>query len=241
MPPNSVYYTTSFLELQYFFQKTVEKFFLLYYNNWDTGQKNTSIRKDNTMKKECLTLYNIQQDLECIAFEKISKLDDSHLSHIIPTIALTVLLGIFTKSLLIILALSSIAVYQIFRYVKEHREYMGKRNATLDILHKGDISISLEQLSHIAIETIYEPSPHRKSSTKEVKYYHFEGGRSWRDYFPYEHYSWSVEYHLSPQGLENISLKGDEFYYISLRGRSDIAYIYPCKFFELGEELKNKQ
>lgn len=193
------------------------------------------------MKKEELTLYNVREDLIGIAYEKMSKLDDSHLAYIIPTIALTVLLGIFTKSLLIILVLSSIAAYQIFRYIKERKKYTDKRKATLDILQRGNISISVEQLSHIARETIYEPSPHSKSSTKEVKYYHFDGGRSWRDYFPYEHYSWSAEYHLSPKGLENISLQGDEFFYISLKGRHDIAYIYPCKLFELSKELKDKQ
>ena len=203
--------------------------------------KNTSIRKGNTMKKECLTLHNIQQDLEYIAFEKISKLDDSHLAYILPITALAVLIGILLKNILIGLLIFSVAVYHIICYIPERKKYTDKRKATLDILQRGNISISVEQLSHIARETIYEPSPHSKSSTKEVKYYHFDGGRSWRDYFPYEHYSWSAEYHLSPKGLENISLQGDEFFYISLKGRHDIAYIYPCKLFELSKELKDKQ
>ena len=193
------------------------------------------------MNKEELTLYNVREDLIGIAYEKISKVDDRHLSHILPITALAVLLGILLKSILIGLLIFSVAVYHIICYIPERKKYNEKRKATFDILDRGDISITIEQLSHIAVETVYEPSPHRESSTKEVKYYHFEGGRSWRDYFLYEHYTWSEEYHLSPKGLENISLQGDEFFYISLKGRHDIAYIYPCKFFELSKELKDKQ
>ncbi len=50
------------------------------------------------------------------------------------------------------------------------------------------------------------------------------------------------EYYVSPKGLENISIEGDEFYYISLQGYPDVAYIYPCKNFILDEKLmKQKQ
>ena len=38
----------------------------------------------------------------------------------------------------------------------------------------------------------------------------------------------------------NISLQGDEFFYISLQGYYNVAYIYPCKLFELDETLKGK-
>ena len=193
------------------------------------------------MKKEELTLYNVREDLIGIAYEKMSKLDDRHLAYILPITALALMIGILLKNILLGLLIFSVAAYHIICYIPERKKHNDKRKATLDILQRGDISISVEQLSHIARETIYEPSPHRQSSTKEVKYYHFEGGRSWRDYFPYEHYAWSEEYHLSPKGLENISLQGDEFFYISLKGRHDIAYIYPCKLFELSKELKDKQ
>ncbi len=193
------------------------------------------------MKKETLTLSNVRQDLIGIAYEKSSKINNTHLAYILPITALAIFLGIFLKSILIGLLIFSVAVYYIIRYIPERKKHNDKRKATFDILDRGDISISIEQLSHIAFETIYEPRLGNKSSTKEVKYYYFDGGRSWRDYHPYEHYAWSKEYHLSPKGLENLSLQGDEFFYISLKGRTDIAYIYPCKLFELSEELKNKQ
>lgn len=193
------------------------------------------------MKKEALTLSNIRQDLLGIAYQKSSKIDDTHLTLIVPITALAILLGILLKSILIGLLIFSVAVYYIIRYIPERKKYNQKRKSTFYILDRGDISISIEQLSHIAFETIYEPSPHRKGSTKEVKYYHFEGGRSWRDYHPLKHYDWSNEYSLSSKGLENISLKGDEFFYISLKGCTDVAYIYPCKLFELSDELKSKQ
>ena len=56
----------------------------------------------------------------------------------------------------------------------------------------------------------------------------------------FEHYVWSKDYCLSSKGLDNISLQGDEFFYISLRGYYNVAYIYPCKLFELDETLKGK-
>ena len=56
--------------------------------------------------------------------------------------------------------------------------------------------------------------------------------------FVEKHYSWSKDFYLSSKGLENISMKGDEFYFVSLQSHHDIAYIYPCKNFELDENLK---
>ena len=54
-------------------------------------------------------------------------------------------------------------------------------------------------------------------------------------------YAWSRDYYISQNGLQNISLPGDEFYHITLQGYSDIDYAYPCKSFTLGEDLKLKQ
>ena len=45
-------------------------------------------------------------------------------------------------------------------------------------------------------------------------------------------YKWSKEYHLSVDGLENISLEGDEFYAVIDTETQTVVYAYPKKFFE---------
>ena len=45
-------------------------------------------------------------------------------------------------------------------------------------------------------------------------------------------YKWSKEYHLSVDGLENISLEGDEFYAVVDNETQTVVYAYPKKFFE---------
>lgn len=45
-------------------------------------------------------------------------------------------------------------------------------------------------------------------------------------------YKWSQEYHLSVDGLENISLEGDEFYAVIDNETQTVVYAYPKKFFE---------
>ena len=76
--------------------------------------------------------------------------------------------------------------------------------------------------------------------TKEVKFYYFSAGRSWRVPSTGCHYKWSKDYYFTTQGLLNISVSGNEFFYVSLQGHFEISYIYPCKFFTLSEELKTK-
>ena len=45
-------------------------------------------------------------------------------------------------------------------------------------------------------------------------------------------YEWSKEYHTSVDGLENISLEGDEFYAVIDNETQTVVYAYPKKFFE---------
>ena len=51
-------------------------------------------------------------------------------------------------------------------------------------------------------------------------------------------YKWSKEYHLSVDGLENISLEGDEFYAVIDNETQTVVYAYPKKFFEYEKKLK---
>ena len=107
------------------------------------------------------------------------------------------------------------------------------------MIERGDISISTEIFSHIANDVIYEPhrAGTRTRTAKTITLYHFNGGSSWRAPFFERYYEWSKEYYISPKGLKNISIKGDEFYLVSLQAHRDIAYIYPCKNFELDKSL----
>lgn len=194
------------------------------------------------MKKETLTLSNIQQDLSQVAYEKISNAQDWRFSYIIPVTLIAFFLGIYLKNGWIAFILLPIPVYHIVRYSVASKEYRAQKKAMKELLSRGDISISVEQLSHIAIETIYEPhTRHRHTHHhKEVSFYYFQSANSWRVPNVGKHYPWSKEYAVSTQGLANISVEGNEFFYISLQGHHDIAYIYPCKFFVLDESLKKQ-
>ncbi|MBQ8432758.1 MAG: hypothetical protein IJX28_07720 [Clostridia bacterium] len=194
------------------------------------------------MTKEPLTLKNITEDLRSIAFCHLTNAEDWRFSFIVPITALAVLLGILLKNLWIGLLIFSVAAYHIVRYAMECKDYKAKERAIANVLDRGDVSVCVEVLSHIAEETIYEPHSHGRHShaTKTVTLLHFTSGSSWRIPAVDRHYEWSQEYSVSSKGLENISVEGDEFFCVSLQGHHQISYVYPCKFFVLDEELKTK-
>lgn len=194
------------------------------------------------MTKETLTLSNIVNDLRSIAFFNLSNVEEWRFSYIIPITLLAVIIGIILKSIWVGLLIFSAAAYHIVCYVMEYKSYKAKKKAIADILDRGDISICIEKLSHIAEETIYEPRTHGRHShvTKTITVFYFMSGGSWRLPNVRKYYEWSKDYFISSKGLENISISGDEFFRVSLRGYYDIAYIYPCKFFVLGSDLNSK-
>ena len=193
------------------------------------------------MERERLLQSNIIKDLNIIAKAQISAKSDWRLAYIWPCVALALFLPIYFSNLTIIwiasIVLFGIAAYHTIRYIPERNDYVQKRNALLNAMNRADIAVSVERLSHIAEETIYEPHKYGVSIhshtdlTKRVKYFYFEGGKRWRVPVVNEHYAWSKEFHLTTSGLDNISVQGNEFYFVSLQGFSDIAYIYPCKYF----------
>ena len=187
------------------------------------------------MKKETISLSNIQNDLMIIANTQISNDADVRLVFIVPLTLLSVLLGIFLKNIWISLAILALAVYHTVRFVFEYRDYKAKKESICDVLERGDISISTERFSHVAAQTIVEPHNvgTRIKNTKTAVFFYFESGVGWRVPSMDKHYKWSKEYYVSTKGLENISIQGDEFFYVSLQGHFDIAYIYPCKNFTI--------
>lgn len=192
------------------------------------------------MKKETLLLSNISNDLKTVVNFQMSNMEEWRFSFIIPFTLISVIIGFLLKRVWIALFIFSVAVYHIVRYIIECRNYRIKKKAVINAIERSDVCISTEKLSHISTETIYEPRyvGKRRHTIKEVKYYCFESGSRWRVPDVRKHYKWSKDYYISSKGLENISIKGDEFYFISLQGHLDIAYIYPCENFELEEILK---
>ena len=192
------------------------------------------------MKKEKLTLQNIAKDLEFVSKVQMTRIDDWRSAYIMPCSAAALICGIYFKSILIGLLFFSVAAYHLVKYIGEAKEHKAKKSKAIEIDERIDIAISVETFSHVAEETIYEPHSHGRHhhDTKIVKFFRFEGGGEWRIPEVSKHYGWSKDYHVSTKGLENISLKGDKFFYVSLKEHYDIAYIYPCKFFELDESLK---
>ena len=192
------------------------------------------------MKKETLTLESIKSDLIKIANYQMDNKSDWRFTYIIPITALAILLGVFTKSVFIGIAVFCVAAYHIVRFIIEYKEYRAKKSAILSVIERGEISISKETFSHVAREVVYEPHRvgKRSRATKTITLYHFDGGSSWRMPLFSKHYEWSKEYYISSNGLENISIKGDEFYFVSLQSHHDVSYIYPCKNFELDKSLE---
>ncbi len=195
------------------------------------------------MKKETITLGIIQNDLMKIACAKQSNQADWRYSYIVPITLLAIGAGMPLESVWVGLVVFLPSVYHIVCYVRECGEHKARTSAVRAVIERGDVSISVKTLSHIATETVYEPHSmgKRRVATKEIKVYYFKGGSSFRDLFAGNlegHYTWSADFKMSAKGLENVSLSGDDFYYIVLQGNAEVAYIYPCKYFEVEESLR---
>ena len=136
---------------------------------------------------------------------------------------------------------SLFAVYHLVFFIIEYRKHRARKREIAEIFEREDISISVEKLERIDHDTIYEPHSgvKRVKALKTVKVYCFASGIRWRVPDVDKHYTWSVDYCLSTKGLDNLSLVGDEFYFISVQGDFEISYIYPRKIFELGGDIKN--
>ncbi len=202
------------------------------------------------MKKEKITLDAIKKDLMKIVNEQISIKSEWRFCFIAPITLCAILLGVFLKNIVVGLLIFSAAAYHIVRYVMEFKEYRAAKNAVLTLLERGEVSISTEIISHIAREVVCEPRrvgrrekfPFRRrqraSIGNTITVYYFESGSSWRLPAVDRHYSWSDEFYVSSKGLENISLAGDSFFFVRLQNYPHIAYIYPCKTFEIDASLK---
>lgn len=173
----------------------------------------------------------------------MSNIEEWRFAYIVPITLLAVMLGILLGSVWIGLLIFSVAVYHIVVYIKEQKEYKAQKKQLKELFERGGISVSVDTLSHISRETIYEPRlrGRHSHSLKEITVFYFNSGDSWRMPLRSRHYGWSKTYFVSSKGLLNISIPGNKFYFVYLQGHYEISYIYPCEYFVLGEDLKNNQ
>ena len=196
------------------------------------------------MNKETLTIEGIRQDLQLVTSAQISNHHATGNAYFALYLAMLAALGAYFKNVWVeLVGLIPIVVYWI---IVKAKIYEPRRQRFYKEFMRADISISVERFSHISEEMIYEPHKRRLSRggttvAKQVFFYHFESGLNWREPAIREHYKWSREFCISPQGLKNISVGGNEFYFVSLQGDSTVSYIYPCKTFELDASLKESQ
>ena len=187
------------------------------------------------MEKDKITLSAVKEDLLKLERFKMGERAKYRLGTIIPFALFSSVIGFGFNNAIVGAVLFAIPAYQIIRLLIEYAKYCRHKKAIRFIMMREDVSISTEVFSHLAEEIVFEPHfvGTRLHLSKVISKYYFKNGIGWREPFGYTHYEWSKNYNVTPKGLENISVSGDGFYYIHLQGNTDIAYIYPCKNFEL--------
>ena len=194
------------------------------------------------MKKETLTLENIKKDLHRVARSTSSAQEYWRLKYITALPVIAVIVGILLNSLLVGILICSIVPYHLYYYILEQKEYKASQKALEEAFDRCNVSIDKVKLERVVKETVNESQrPYDSVLENENTVFYFESGSSWTVPYVFEHYEWSKEFHLSRRGLENIAVEGNEFFYISLQGYPDVVYVYPCKLFELSEELKKRR
>ena len=200
------------------------------------------------MEKETLTLANIAKDLKIVIKQFHSNKSDSYLSfYIFPLICAAIIIGVLLNSVWIGLVISLFPAGFMMLAIKQILAEKADLKKLNELSNQGNISITVEVFSHVANETIFEPHMHalflhnHAHLTKTIRRFHFTSGISWRiPSLVFKHYDWSKTHYISTKGLENLSVEGNEFFYVSLQGYPDIAYIYPCKLFKLDPSLPIK-
>ncbi len=207
------------------------------------------------MKKEILTCENVKRDLLKLLACKAEFKSDWRILVFAPAYIIAVLLPIYfnvgftesfppAASIISSLFFLGIALYQTVIYVREMREIKALRRDMEGRLDKGEFHVSVERLNHIAEYTAYYPRGHSLRDKREIRdeiTFYFKGSASWHVPDVIYHYEWSAELRLSTKGLCNVSIPEDEFFFISLVEYPELSYIYPVKFFGLGDDLKLKE
>ena len=192
------------------------------------------------MQKERLTLENIKKDLHLSTGGKGTKDVDRYVSVMLSTVLLSVVFYFGLKMVWFGTAALLLAAYFVVRLclIQMKKDLADKQVEGTD--DRLDIAISVEKLSHFSAET---ETTHFGGRThySEVWWLNFMSGVSWKIPKGGMLYSWSKEYYLSPTGMKNIAVPGNEYYFVTLQRNAGVSFVYPCDFFELDESLKKRE
>ena len=197
-------------------------------------------------KRDIITLDNIKLDLSLVNHLNFENITRWRFAFSIPMTLLAILLGfaffIAFENIWIGVLLFLMPLYHIIQYLIACKKYILQKKAIYETMTRKDICISVEHLSHISKETIYEPYGFlRGHATKEVSFLSFRSSIHWRLLRGGEFYKWSKEYCMNAYGIESTSISGDKFFLISLQLFQNITCVYPCKYFTLDENLKSEK
>lgn len=198
--------------------------------------------RDTNVQKETLTLEGIVHDLTRLVKWQPTDILAYRLGSILigTTVAVAAIWLRWWVAVLVLL----FPLYHIVRAVLEYRVSHAKRRAVQAIRDRRDISIARVKLNAITEESVY--APHGGSGLRGptlryhrlVTVFHFSSGAQFRVPPFKRHYEWSPAFYITSKGLQNVSSAGEEFYYVSLQGHYDVAYIYPCERFDLDKSLE---
>lgn len=194
------------------------------------------------MEKDKLIPDGIKLDFYALISEKKRILIGWRMAYIWPFTLIAIISGIVLKNIWIGLAVFAVALYHIIRFIIGYNKCKKDLKA-IGSIGEEQLTVSFERLTNVEKEMVYQPRMRiasaglRNSAFTEVLNFCFESGRKWRVPEVDFHYRWSENYIFSIAGILNAFGRGGDFYYVSLKDSPDIAYVYPCDFFSLGEGL----
>lgn len=193
------------------------------------------------MKKDMITFQSVKKDLERIILCKENVSCGQRISYIIPCMVLgiTMCAALYTQFKPLSIIPFAVALYHTIRCACEIIRVRKKRALLTKAIRRGNIVVTVETLARVADETVYVSRMvfGHGWGLSEIKQFYFQSGKSWLCPHFRRHYKWSRENYISTEGLDNTSLVGDEFYYITLGDHNEISYVYPCKMFELDRDF----
>lgn len=184
------------------------------------------------MKKELLTKEKIRADLLVTEKTRFWRRAQGIVDGAILVLLLSILLCVIVQTLWIAVPFACALVVLAVLFLRELNVW----RARCKRVEAGDFTVGRGNYTHEDKEEVYEPHlGHKRFSLhRTVKFWYFSNGK-WRVRYDTKHYAWSDLYAMSQQGLENVTLVGDEFYTVALLGDSDFGYVYPAKLFDYRE------
>lgn len=190
---------------------------------------------DMDMTKEPLTFEDVKKDMRKLVRSRTPEILGWRLCFILLATLAAVLVGLLTQKVWAGCLVFSIAVYHIVRLVLA---FLRNRKALKLLKSKTErcsFCVSVEELKQVTEEVaphFYSPFKAKRNQLLD-KCFRFTSGAVWKMPDVDRHYTWSRVNDMSQNGLDNTSVSGDTFYFISLEADKDVCYIYNTKLFEL--------